>query len=114
MYIIIFLLLFAVGYIFYLRKQVNELSNLQKTIALLQEQTLLFEGIGKRIEKLEKEGISIIVPANYDVKGVEDKGKRLIKILSQAYFKGWYKFSMEQRKEIHSNRELIENKNIQW
>ncbi len=113
MYISAFLLICAIVYIIYLHGKNKELRELQKTIALLQEQILLLDGIRKRINNLEKSGISIKGLENKD--GDEDDGKieKIIKILSRAYFSGWYQLSGEQRDKIHSIREEVEHK-IPW
>ena len=50
-YISLFLLILAIVYIVYLHGKNEELKELQKTIALLQEQILLLDGIKKRISK---------------------------------------------------------------
>jgi len=113
MYISLFLLIFAVVYIIYLHGKIKELRELQKTIALLQEQILLLEGIEKRINKLEKAGISIMELENEEGDDKNGKMEKFRKILSRAYFSGWYQLSRAQREKIHSIREEVEHK-IPW
>lgn len=113
MYISSFLLIFAIVYIIYLHGKNKELKELQKTIALLQEQILLLEGIKKRISRLEKAGITITELGNEEGDDKDGKMEKFIKILSRAYFSGWYQLSQAQREKIHSIREEVEHK-IPW
>jgi len=112
MYIPIFLLICALVYVFYLRKKEKELIELQKTIALLQEQILLFETIRRRIYKLEKVGIPIkglkeLENSNED-RQKNENDKEGFTVLSLAYFKGFAQLSEEVKKEIHATREKVE------
>jgi hypothetical protein len=116
MYISTFLLICALVYIFYLRKKEKELIELQKTIALLQEQILLFETISRRVSKLEKTGVSIkglreLEDSDEDIQENKDD-KEGLTVLSLAYFKGFSQLTEGIKKEIHTTREKIEKSGI--
>lgn len=110
MYISLFLLICAVVYIIHLHGKKEELRELQKTIALLQEQILLLAGIERRIDKLEKVGISITGLGSEHGDSKDEKKEKFKKILSRAYFSGWYQLSSAQREKLHSTREEVERK----
>jgi type II secretory pathway component PulJ len=122
MYISSILLVGTIVYIFYLHKKKKELAGkkrelneLQKTIALLQEQILLVDAVRKRMDKLKKEGLGLKGLENWDDdedgESSDDKEK-IIEVLLHAYHEGFYQLSDETKKEIHATREKVERNNF--
>jgi|GEM_PF-3013310 len=112
MYISSFLFLCLTIYLAYLYSKKKEsddkLNELQKMIALLQEQIQIMNVVDRRIYKLQQTGIKI-VPMNLEKKNDEAVREEFRSILSKAYFLGWYKLPEKIREEIHSIREQSEH-----